>query len=144
MEAGQIYIDKQFYCSPDTGQLLPKYFLVLAFDSAGDVVSRLLTSRKNGRPEDPRCFHGLPYPGFHFGILCGALPKPTWLDLRALEDFDRKSMDTRLAGGSIELVHVISGTDLVDALTCTAGADDTTTRQERAIRDQLAALNNKK
>lgn len=143
MEAGQIYVDHQFYPHPETGELLPKYFVVLAVDQYGDVVARLLTSRSTGRPIAPRCHHGDPYPGFYLGILCAALPKPSWLDLRALEEFDRAKLTGRMQNGIIELTHVLDADILAEALSCAAAADDTTIRQERAIRDQLALLTSK-
>lgn len=141
MEAGQIYVDQQFYRDAN-GELLPKYFVVLAIDSSGDVIARLLTSRKSGRPEDPPCYHGAPYPAFYFGVLSASLPKPSWLDLRALEEFDIKRVTQRMKSGVIQYIHTLQGKHLQDALACAAAADDTTLRQEKAIRDQLAILKN--
>lgn len=72
---GRIYRDAHFYVDPETGQLKPKYFLVLAAPSDGDIVIRLLTSRYSGlRPETPPCSHGDPYPGFFLGIPAQAHP----------------------------------------------------------------------
>lgn len=140
MEAGQIYRDHQFYCDIESGELLPKLFVVLAFDQAGDVIARLLTSRQNARPQNPRCFHGLPYPGFFVGVLCHDIPKPSWLDLRALEEFDRTKLNERLSSGLVELVFTMPQDMLLEALDCAARADDTTIRQERFMRDQLSRL----
>ncbi|MGV8923896.1 MAG: hypothetical protein ACOH1L_11215 [Thermomonas sp.] len=42
---GHIYRDAAFYADPATGELKPKYFLVLATPPRGDIVIRLLTSR---------------------------------------------------------------------------------------------------
>jgi hypothetical protein len=73
MVPGRIFRHEQFYLDRDTGLLRPKYFLVLAVQSSGDCVARLLTSRAHGRPEDPPCFHGTPYPGFFLDVLdCAA------------------------------------------------------------------------
>jgi len=138
MRVGQIYRDDEFYCDSRTGEFLPKYFLVLAFDSGGDVIARLLTSRQHGRPVDPACYHGLPYPGFYLGPVCDELSQPTWLDLRALEDFDRAKLDARRRKGLVHLVHELNAQTLRLVLECCAGADDTTVRQERFIRDELA------
>jgi len=49
---------------PQTGELKSKVLLVLTTTGGGDVVWRLLTSRQYGRPEEPHCYHGDPYPGF--------------------------------------------------------------------------------
>lgn len=46
---GEIWRHAQFYPDPDTGELLPKFLLVLAVRGDGDVVYRLLTSRAHGR-----------------------------------------------------------------------------------------------
>lgn len=140
MEPGQVYIDHQFYIDQATGEVRAKFFVVLAIDPAGDVIARLLTSRGNGRPETPACFHGAPYPGFYFGVLCAALPKKSWLDLRALEDFDRRALDGRIAKSIVQLIYSIDSALLPDALLCAAAADDTTGRQEKALRDHLAAI----
>lgn len=140
MEAGQIYFDQEFYCDLDTGVLKGKYFLVLAVDPAGDVVSRLLTSRQNGRPKAPPCYHGLPYPGFYLGIIGGPLNRESWIDLRELEDFERSSLDNRIRSGKARLITQLPRPLLGDALNCIAAADDTTLRQERLIRDQLSLL----
>ncbi len=81
---GHVYRDSAFYVEPQTGELKPKYFLVLAAPERGDIVVRLLTSRYAGmRPENPACFHGDPYPGFFLGVLGGELGAKSWLDLRA-------------------------------------------------------------
>ena len=88
MVPGRIYRHEQFYLDRDTGLLKPKYFLVLAVQSSGDCVARLLTSRAHGRPEQPPCFHGTPYPGYFLGIPGQGLGVRTWIDLRFLEDFD--------------------------------------------------------
>jgi hypothetical protein len=140
MEVGEIYVHDEFYTDTETGELLPKYFVVLAIDQSGDIITRLLTSRHHGRPQDPRCFHGQPYASFYFGPICSALPLATWLDLRAQEDFDLSIFEQRRAKKAIRYVHTLARPDLRAALECTASADDTTIRQETCIRDQLGKL----
>lgn len=96
METGQIYRYDDFYFSAETGHCELKYFVVLAFTPAGDTVARLLTSRAHGRPEQPPCYHGDPYPGFYLGVLGSPLGTKSWVDLRGLEDFDSHSLQTKL------------------------------------------------
>jgi hypothetical protein len=134
---GRIYRHEQFYLDRDTGLLKTKYFLVLAVEASGDFVARLLTSRAYGRPEDPPCFHGTPYPGFFLGIPGQGLGVRTWLDLRPLEDFDRLDFQRLVARGLISEVLDLPTTILLDVLDCAARADDTTRNQERAIRAEL-------
>ena len=140
MLAGWIYRHDSFYVDRETGQLLPKFLVALAHTPGGDVVARLLTSRANGRPEKPPCYHGDPYPGFYLGVLGGALTTKSWVDLRHLSDFDnadalilmRKRVITEIAAVPVNALPVL--------LECVAGANDTTRLQERAIRDELAGL----
>lgn len=89
---------------------------------------------------NPPCFHGLPYPGYFLGPLCKEIPLPTWLDLRALDDFDAKVLHKRSEKGIVHLIHQLGGDLLKAALSCVAAAEDTTQRQERNIRDLLAKL----
>jgi hypothetical protein len=67
---GQIFRHTRYYRDDSGWQT--KYLLVLT-GTADDFVIRLLTSRAHGRPEQPPCYHGDPYPGFYLGIIGGAL-----------------------------------------------------------------------
>lgn len=140
MRPGEIYRHDGFYAAPQSGELEPKYVLVLAVMRGGDIVYRLLTSRQHGRPEVPPCFHGDPYPGFYLGVPGGPLGSKTWLDLRRQGDYDGDSFAMRLGEGRITYVLRLPNPLLCDALECAAAADDTTHAQERAMRDGLAAL----
>lgn len=135
-----MYRHEAFYLNAQTGEIEAKYFLFLATLPEGDIVARLLTSRRHGRPENPVCFHGHPYSSFYLGVLGSPLSAKSWLDLRYLEDFDGLEFKRRLQTGRIKLVMSISTAMLANALACAAGADDTSRSQERAIRDQLSRL----
>ena len=138
---GHVYRDSAFYVELQTGELRPKYFLVLAAPERGDIVVRLLTSRYAGvRPDNPACFHGDPYPGFFLGVLGGELGARSWLDLRALDDLDRWDFDRLEHAGRLREVMSLPSFKLRSALQCAAGADDTTRQQERLIRDALASV----
>jgi hypothetical protein len=140
-QSGRIYRDSSFYLDPDSGELKPKFFLVLAAPPTTDIVIRLLTSRYSSvRPEDPPCYHGDPYPGFYLGIPGKALIHKTWLDLRKLDDLDPWDFNRYLEERRISEVHTLPADQFKAALACAASADDTTTRQERLIRDVLAGL----
>lgn len=140
MTPGEIYRHERFYFDLQSGELLPKYFVVLAVLPGGDLVIRLLTSRVHGRPENPRCFHGHPYPSYFLGVPGGELGTKTWADLRYLADVDTLDMQRDLNRGVVRLVLVFGAEILVALLDCAAAADDTTQRQERAIRDHLARM----
>jgi hypothetical protein len=103
-------------------------------------VARLLTSRTHGRPENPRCFHGVPYPSFYIGILGDPLSAKSWVDLRALNDIDAVEFERRRTKGVITLVTSLAQQMNIDLLDCAARADDTTRLQEKAILDELALL----
>lgn len=137
MAPGRVFRHEQFYLDRETGLLKPKYFLVLAVDSSGDCVARLLTSRAHGRREDPPCFHGAPYPGYFLGARGQGLPLRTWVDLRPLEDFDGLEFQRLVGRGLISAVLDLPATIFIDVLDCAARADDTTRNQERAIRAEL-------
>lgn len=140
MRSGEIYRHEAFYLNAETGELEPKYLLLLATLSSDDLVARLLTSRQHGRRENPPCFHGHPYSGFYLGVLGGPLTAKSWVDLRYLEDFDGLEFQRRLTTKRVSFVMTISKDVLAEALACAAGADDTSRLQERAIRDELSRL----
>lgn len=138
---GHVYRDSAFYVEPQTGELKPKYLLVLATPEGGDIVARLLTSRYGGlRPESPPCFHGDPYPGFFLGIPGGELGAKSWLDLRKLDDLDPWDFARLEVEGRMREVMSLPRHQLEPALECAAGADDTTRQQEQSIRDALAGI----
>jgi len=138
---GQIYRHSHFYMGDD-GKPKPKFFLILAIARGGDVVARLLTSGSIGaaRPEQPACFHGDPYPGFFLGVLGGNLSTKSWLDLRGLDEFDADLLALNIRKDIIALEGTLAGTVFRDALLCAAAANDTSRRQEIAIRDEAAKI----
>jgi hypothetical protein len=140
VQPGELYRHEAFYRSAETGRLEPKYFVILATVSSGDLVARLLTSRAYGRPEQPPCFHGRPYPSFFLGVIGGALSSNSWIDLRHLDDFDEFEFQRRLKSKRILPITSLSKNVLAQLLDCVAAAEDTTRLQERAIRDALAKL----
>lgn len=142
LRPGTILHHPYFYADAN-GELKPKYLMVLAPARSGDVIWRLLTSQHaDMRPEKPPCHHGDPYPGFYLGVIdtSAGLGKKSWLDLRPLEDGDNLEVAKLLNEGVLTIETSISGDSLRAALECAAAADDTTRAQERAIRDELAAL----
>lgn len=140
LQIGAIYRHAAFYSDLASGELKPKYFVVLAYTPGEDVVARLLTSQGHGRPERPPCFQGDPYPGYYLGVLGGPLSSQSWLDLRFLNDIDDSSAAGKLRKGILtETLRLPVGV-LRPLMECTAGADDTTRLQARSIRDQLATM----
>lgn len=140
MDSGEIYRHDRFYVDPATGEIRAKYLLILAPTRAGDWVARLLTSRQNMRPRDPRCYHGDPYPGYFLGVPGGPLTFDTWVDLRGMHDLDAEDARGHAARDVLTSVLRLERTVVVDVLACAASALDTTFQQERALRDQLARL----
>ncbi len=107
MRAGEIHLHRRFYVDPDTGEYRGKYLLTLTTLPGGDLVARLLTSRAHGRPTEPPCYHGDPYPGFYLGILGGPLQQESWLDLRALNDFDASDVNKEKSRGDLSFVMTL-------------------------------------
>lgn len=140
MASGAIYRHEAFYRSAESGRLEPKFLVLLAVLPSKDLVARLLTSRFHGRPENPPCFHGRPYPSFYIDILGGPLRARSRVDLRYLDDFDVIEFKRRVNGGRIVPVTLLRREVLVELLDCVAAAEDTTRLQEQAIRDELTRL----
>ncbi len=140
MRPGDIYRHDRFYRNSETSEPKRKYLVLLALTPGGDWVTRLMTSQEHGRPEVPVCYHGDPYPGYFLGVPGPPLTKKTWVDLRALVDVDPVAVRTRVNRGVMARTSNLSPGTLVSVLECAAGANDTTVRQERALRDQLALL----
>jgi hypothetical protein len=138
--SGAIYRHEAFYRSAESGRPEPKYLVLLATLPSDDLVARLLTSRSYGRPEDPPCFHGRPYPSFYLGVLGGPLRAKSWVDLRYLDDFDGIEFKRRMNGGRVVPVTLLRNEVLVRLLDCVAAAEDTTRLQEQTIRDELSRL----
>lgn len=136
---GQIYLDSCFYRN-DQGHCKRKYLLVLTLTPGDDIVYRLLTSRQNGRPQYPPCFHGDPYPGYYLDTVGGKLPVSTWVDLRGLPDHEGMDFKSKIGNGRITLTTAVSQKVLCSALDCAANAPDTTNYQARLMRDERAKL----
>jgi hypothetical protein len=140
MEAGDVFRHDSFYADRQSGELLPKFLLFMAPTRSGDWVFRLLTSREQGRPRDPPCYHGDPYPGYFLGTLGSPLVRDTWVDLRTCPDADIEDVRALIGKGVMRLVTRLTGSRMRAALECTAAAADTTRQQEQAIRDLLAVM----
>lgn len=140
MQPGEVWRHERFYRNAETGRLEAKYLLCLARTPAGDFVARLLTSRAHGRPEQPRCYHGNPYPGFYLGVPGNPLTAKTWLDLRHLDDLDEFEVALKSRERALTPVMTLDQETLAAAIECVAGADDTTRYQEQALREQLARM----
>ena len=140
MRPGEIHFRRDFYSDRETGELRGKYLLALALLPGGDIVFRLLTSRQHGRPMTPPCYHGDPYPSFFMGVPGAPLTRNTWVDLRHCDDYDGASASGDRARGNLLWVATLNSAALRPTLECVAAANDTTRIQERAIRDQMAAL----
>lgn len=136
---GEIYRHNHFYRN-EQGGWEPKYLVVLAFSPGQDIIYRLLTSERHGRPQTPPCYHGDPYPGYYLGVPGNPLTRPTWVDLRAADDYDRNDFDTDLATGALQLINTLPLPVICEVLACTANAEDTTNQQNRAMLDQRARL----
>ena len=140
---GEIWRHARFYPDPDTGELLPKFLLVLAVRGDGDIVYRLLTSRAHGRPTIPPCNHNPPYPSFFLGVITpgGPLPLDTWLDLREIEDdYDAREFADDVDAGVFTFVERLPLPVLCATLACAAYAPDTLKRQKNSIMNAKQAL----
>lgn len=138
IKAGEVWSYDAYYLDGD--EFKRKYLLALFVAASGDVVHRLLTSRQHGRPMDPSCFHGMPYPGFYLGILGNELGKESWLDLRECDDMDSYEFAKLFREGVLKHIGTLKSDQFRDALDCAANADDTTRRQRSAILDAKNAI----
>lgn len=129
---GEIWRHDRYYLDSATGAWKTKYLLVMAV-RGGNVVHRLLTSRRNSRPYHPPCFHDDPYPGFYLGVLGDPLTQESWLDLRELEDLDAAYFVNKQQSGQMEIVGQLAHPLLCEAILCTANAQDTTRQQNASL-----------
>lgn len=139
-QPGHIYHFSDFLFK--NGESKNKYLLLLAVSRSDDYIFRLLTSRPHGRPTDPPCYHGNPYPSFYLDTVGGIMPKVSWLDLGKQDDFDKSDFDSMLSTGQISLIGPVSKPLFCAVLGCVADADDTTFAQEQALRDLLSESRN--
>ena len=140
LHIGHVYRHSGFYLDQRTGELKAKFLVALAYTPGGDIVARLLTSRQHGRPENPPCYHGDPYPGYYVGVLIGVLGAKSWVVLNKLDDLDDGDAARLMRVGILTETLTLPKDLIRPLLECVARADDTTHLQERAIRDQLANL----
>lgn len=138
MQAGEVWHHAAYYRAPQ-GAWVGKYLLILDV-SNGDVVYRLLTSRDQGRPRVPACFHGDPYPAFFLGIPGGHLHRDTWVDLRECEDMDVCDFSSLAKSNALTLCMSIQKALLCNSLLCAANAQDTTGRQRKAMMNLRATM----
>jgi hypothetical protein len=68
------------------------------------------------------------------------LTRPTWVDLRAADDYDSRDFDADTGNGALSLAMNLPLLVLCAVLTCAANADDTTREQHQALLDQKARL----
>jgi len=137
---GEIYRHDRFYQN-EQGEWQAKYLVLLAFTPGRDAIYRLLTSEPHGRPERPPCYHGDPYPGFFLGMPGAPLTRPTWVDLRAADDYDSRDFDADAANRTLSLIIKLPPPVLCAVLSCAVNAEDTTRAQHQALLDQKARLN---
>lgn len=140
MQSGDIYRHDQFYRDSTTGELKPKYLVLLAPTPSQDWIARLLTSRANMRVETPQCSLENPYPGYFLGVPGPALPLKTWVDLRWMPDLDSLDAVRLVRLGILRMVMQLPERTMAGVLECAANADDTTRQQERSLRDQLGTI----
>lgn len=136
---GEIYRHDRFYRN-EQREWQAKYLVVLAFTPGRDVIHRTLTSRQNGRPEAPPCYHGDPYPGYFLGMPGDPMTRSTWVDLRAMDDYDSNEFGTDIADGTLQLIITLPLPVICAVLSCAANAEDTTRQQHQALLDQKARL----
>lgn len=134
---GEIWLDSDFF---DGGYPPKRKFLLVLATDQGDITYRLLTSQRYGRPTDPPCYHGSPYPGFYLGVLGGPLYKDSWLDLSVTDDMDSVQFGKLERVGRLSKQLDLSHALLCPALRCVANAQDTTQRQSRRILDVATKL----
>jgi len=68
------------------------------------------------------------------------LARPTWVDLRAADDYDAGDFEADLASGTLRLIMNLPLPVLCAVLACAANAEDTTSQQNQALLDQKARL----
>lgn len=138
---GQIWQDDCYYLDSETGECKRKYVLTIAVESSGDTLTAVFTSRPNGLPEDPACFHGPPRAGYFVGVLGQPLVKPSWIDFSSVETLDEIDLKIHLRDGRKKPIPLRIETELLClVLRCLLQSEDLTKRQIKLLGDLLAEL----
>lgn len=117
----------------DDGSFHGKFMLVLGTCAGNDVVFRLLTSKQYGRPTEPPCYHGHPYPSYYLGVLGDPLFKESWLTLGPQEDYDGVDFENACKARELQPVGQLPRERLAAILECVAESDDVTGRQRAGL-----------
>lgn len=142
VEPGQIWCDEAYYLNPETGEAQRKYVLVLSVEPASaDPLIAVLTSKRHGRPVDPRCHLEFPRAGYYVGVLGGPLQTQSWVDFTEVRLLDEWDMARHVESGQKSLLDDDLPKDLLcGVLRCLQGSDDITMRQQRMIGDTIDML----
>jgi len=140
-EPGDILAHDTYYM--DGGVFKRKYLVVLSIHAHGDMIYRLLTSRQHGRARHPPCYRWLPYPGFYLGIICGELPKESWVDLRECDDMDKIEYSKLKNEGILRRFHALPTPQLSAVIEFCVFAEETTPRQQQVLMLAKQALKNR-
>lgn len=134
-----LWRDEQYYLNKETGELMPKYVLILAVsDDGDDALSAVLTSKPNGLREEPACDLGPPRAGFFLGVPGGVLGQPTWVDFSSAEDQEAWTFQKRIKSGRVNSTNVTLDMRLYcNVLRCLRQSEDLAKKQHRWLADTL-------
>lgn len=127
------------YVFPD-GSSRDKFIVLLAVTRASDWIVVRTTSRQNGRPTHPPCYHGYPYPGYFVELADGLFRLPTWIALDRFDALDSKAFAARAKSRHVELKGRLGRSLFAGLLRCCVQSDDVTVLQDQAMREVLATL----
>lgn len=136
-QAGELYHFPN-YVFPD-GDQRDKFVLLMGRTPSDDWVLARTTTKAHGRSHNPPCYLGDPYPGFYIDKADGLLPRPTWVMLNRLDDYDARDFDAKIVQNQITLIGNLPLNVFCQLLDCAVRAQDITRIQERVMRDLRAA-----
>ncbi len=91
MRSGEIWTHLQYELSD--GSYKPKHLIILGErNHRFEVLYARLTSRPNGLPDNPPCYHGNPRSGYYLGVPGGILNKETWVVFDDIAYLDSRDM----------------------------------------------------
>lgn len=139
---GEVWTHDKFFPANPSGKQRA-HLLVLAV-TEHSVTWRKLTTKATGRPQHPRCCHGVSngglYPCYYLGSgLLPALTQDTWVDLLLLDDEDALDFASAVSNGDLHCAGQLLATAVCDVLRCTESAPTTPKYQVRQVRDSRVA-----
>lgn len=135
MKIGEIWTHQKYQLSD--GSYKPKHLVILGeCNQKYDLLYARLTSRSNGLPSDPPCYHGNPRSGFYLGIPGNRLAQHTWVVFDDISYLDSREVQYLQYTGLI-----VPNPIFCNLLRCIQQSEDILGIQYSQIMDTIQEIN---